>query len=351
MYQFFLDGMLLPVTPEGLTTKISNKNKTISLINEGEINILKDAGLTEVEFDALIPSAQYSFTKYESSFKSPQHFLSRLESLKTSKAPFRFIVIRDLPGGKQLHGTNMQVSLEEYDITESADEGFDSKVSIKLKQYRPYELQEVEVLDSVSVTAPTATREIENSPAPAQTTTYTVVKGDTLWKIAKHFYGDGNQWRAIYEANKSVIGGNPDLIYPGQVLTIPNVTAAKTATVAAEKTAATKTASVKAEEDKNNLSKAYGTRYMVTIKITGKPEYVSGRIEYRNGGTLYKTAIGTARTYTMLADKGSMTHLYASGKNGVNIRVVLATGEWKALGSAHWYVPMEGGVSANIVAM
>ena len=54
---------------------------------------------------------------------------------------------------------------------------------------------------------------------PAQRT-YTVVAGDSLSKIAKRFYGDANQWRRIFEANRDKIQ-NPDLIHPGQVLNIP----------------------------------------------------------------------------------------------------------------------------------
>lgn len=57
--------------------------------------------------------------------------------------------------------------------------------------------------------------------APKSGTTYTVVRGDTLWSIAKRFYGQGSKWPTIYEANKSVIGPNPNLIFPGQVLVIP----------------------------------------------------------------------------------------------------------------------------------
>lgn len=50
--------------------------------------------------------------------------------------------------------------------------------------------------------------------------TYVVVKGDCLWKIAQKFYGSGAQHTRIYNANKDKIK-NPNLIYPGQVLTIP----------------------------------------------------------------------------------------------------------------------------------
>jgi nucleoid-associated protein YgaU len=50
---------------------------------------------------------------------------------------------------------------------------------------------------------------------------YTVVKGDCLWNIAKARYGSGIDYVRIYEANKSVIGDNPDLIYPGTQLVLP----------------------------------------------------------------------------------------------------------------------------------
>lgn len=58
-------------------------------------------------------------------------------------------------------------------------------------------------------------------PAPAQEQTYTVAKGDSLSKIAKKVYGDANQWKRIFEANRDQIE-DPDLIHPGQVLRIPS---------------------------------------------------------------------------------------------------------------------------------
>ncbi len=49
---------------------------------------------------------------------------------------------------------------------------------------------------------------------------YTIVKGDTLSKVAKQFYGDANQYQKIFEANKPMLT-HPDKIYPGQNLRIP----------------------------------------------------------------------------------------------------------------------------------
>lgn len=50
---------------------------------------------------------------------------------------------------------------------------------------------------------------------------YTVVKGDTLWGIATRYYGKGQDWKKIYEANRDIIA-HPDLIYPGQRFKIVN---------------------------------------------------------------------------------------------------------------------------------
>ena len=56
--------------------------------------------------------------------------------------------------------------------------------------------------------------------SPAFASNYTVVKGDSLWSIAKKHLGSGARWVEIYELNKAVIS-NPDQIQVGQVLTVP----------------------------------------------------------------------------------------------------------------------------------
>jgi len=51
---------------------------------------------------------------------------------------------------------------------------------------------------------------------------YTVVSGDTLWKISAQMYGEGSHYMKIFEANTDVLE-HPDRIFPGQVLRIPNL--------------------------------------------------------------------------------------------------------------------------------
>lgn len=59
------------------------------------------------------------------------------------------------------------------------------------------------------------------TPEPAKEPVFhTVVKGDTLWKIAEKTLGKGARYNEIFEANRPMLS-DPDKIYPGQVLRIP----------------------------------------------------------------------------------------------------------------------------------
>jgi len=224
-YDVYLKNCLLPVPPGKIQIKINNQNKTVTLINEGEINILKKTGLTDIEFECEIPQVRYPYAVYKSGFKDAGYFMDIFKELKTSKRPFQFIVCRKFPDGKQLLNTNIKVSLEDYKITEDTKDGFDFKVKFNLKQWRDYGSKAVNI--QISASKPHANvepqRDETTSPEPAIAQSYTVVKGDCLWNIAKRFYGNGSKYTVIYDANRGVVGGNPNLIYPGQVLTIPAV--------------------------------------------------------------------------------------------------------------------------------
>lgn len=224
-YDFYLNKCLLPIAPPKLEIKINNANETITLINEGQVNRLKKAELTDIEFECRIPQVRYPFAVYQSGFQGASYFLDYFESLKTGKKPFQFLVSRTLPNGKVLFSTNIKVSMESYTITEDAKDNFDLLVKIKLKQYREYGTKTVTIKqgDSGPKAEVEETRAAETSPAPASAQTYTVTKGDCLWTIAKKFYGDGAKYQQLYDANKGIVGGNPNLIYLGQVLTIPAV--------------------------------------------------------------------------------------------------------------------------------
>ena len=225
MYIFFLDKMQLPVTPSSLDMKIKSGNKTVTLANGGEINQIKKPELTEITFDALLPNQEYPFAVYKDGFKNAGHFLNQIEKLKKRKTPFQFIVVRTMPDGKPIFDTNIKVTLEDYTITEDAEDyGTDVYVSFNLKQYREYGTRTFKIVKPTpgKPKPPTATKNKGKRPVkkPAKNKIHTVKKGDCLWKISKKYYGKGSLWPTIYKANKKKIK-NPNLIYPGQKFIIP----------------------------------------------------------------------------------------------------------------------------------
>ncbi len=145
MYSFYLDRILLPVAPSKLSIGFKSHNKTLNLMNDGEINILKDPCLLDISFDVLIPNTKYPFSIYESGFELADKYIEKINKLKTDKKPFQFIVTRTKPDGIPIFNTNIKVSLEEYEMSEDAEEGFDIMLSIKLKQYKVYSTKIVKI--------------------------------------------------------------------------------------------------------------------------------------------------------------------------------------------------------------
>lgn len=220
-YEVYIDDMLLPLPPEKIPIKYSGQNKTVNLINGEEVNLIKSFGLAEISIDAVIPQMDYPCAVWDGSIDSAADFLERLQELKDGKSPFEFIVMREGMGGDSLFDTNMDVTLEDYKVTDDVSEGLDIIVSLTMKEYKHYgtKIMNFTIIEDEQAAEPTEQKEDRQGEAP-QEKNYTVVKGDCLWSIAKKQLGNGNRWQEIYNLNRDKIK-NPNLIYPGQVLAMP----------------------------------------------------------------------------------------------------------------------------------
>ena len=132
--------------------------------------------------------------------------------MKNTKKPVRLT----LTGGM---GISMYATIEKFKIKEVGGDPGTIQFDITFKEYREVVMRQIKVnVTTQKARISQSSPRVDNTPA-AQI--YTVKKGDCLWNIAKKFYGSGAKYTVIYNANKGVIGSNPNLIYPGQVYTIP----------------------------------------------------------------------------------------------------------------------------------
>ena len=223
-YEVYLDDIRLPIPPEKIPISYPGQNKTANLINGEEINLVRPAGLAEISLDVVFPQMDYPAAVWDGSVDNAEDFLDHLQDLKESKTPFEFIVIRDGPGRFSSFDTNLDVTLEDYKVSDDVKEGLDLTVSISLKEYRNYGtkiMNFVLVEDQAGTVQAAEESGTERKGEPENAGSYTVVSGDSLWKIAKQLLGNGNRWQELYDLNRDKIS-NPNLIRPGQVLTIPS---------------------------------------------------------------------------------------------------------------------------------
>lgn len=141
-FDFYIDDLLLPITPAKVTTKIKNKNEVVTLLNGEELNLLKKPGLTEFSFEFRVPSEDFPSVK---EYVSPQSVLNKLEDLKANKKSFQFIIIRTPYEPNLNNSVNKKVTVEDYDILEDADNGADLIIQIELKQYIPLKTKVVNI--------------------------------------------------------------------------------------------------------------------------------------------------------------------------------------------------------------
>ena len=214
-YEVYIDDMLLPIPPQKIPIKYPGQNETATLINGEEINITRPPGLAEISIDVVIPQMDYPCASWDGSVEDAEEFISRLQDLKESGDTFEFIVIRDS------FDTNMDVTLEDYNVSDDVKEGLDLVVSLTMKEARHYgtKIMNFAIVPEQPIPA-AASPEPERPAAQPQVKTYTVKSGDCLWNIAKKQLGDGNRWKEIHNLNLDKVS-NPNLIHAGLVLVMP----------------------------------------------------------------------------------------------------------------------------------
>lgn len=219
-YHVFLDVIPLPIAPEKIEISAPNLNKTVNLVDFSEVNILKGMGLKDISFEMLVPSYKYPFANYSFGSMSTAAIISRLEHIKKEGKPVQFIVTR-CRSGKPAWWTNIKVSVEDFTVTEDANNGTDVIISINLKEYKSYSTKTAKVTENADGTieakfdnpreavsgniAPTINLE-QSVLAGAKVVRGTIDAGKTLYNFMKVGFGktDMNFLNKLKELNGNI---------------------------------------------------------------------------------------------------------------------------------------------------
>ena len=204
-------SLRLPVLPPEYTVQSAQNNTVVNVVSLGDVVLKGKRGLRSISFSSFFPM------RYDASYcaftgiKKPKAYVELIESMKRAGA------VKLIITGTSI---NFRCTIESFEWGENDGTG-DIDYTLTLQEYKAPSVSSSSVvkMSETSTSTTEATGETRTEQ-PASGGTYTVKSGDCLSSIARKTTGSSD-WTALYEQNKDVIGSNPNLIYPGQVLTLP----------------------------------------------------------------------------------------------------------------------------------
>ena len=204
----------LPVNPEEIKRSRELNIETYQVLGTGQISVPSHYDLETFTFEAEFPSQRYHYVQ-TSNFRDADYYEKMFRKAQKNLTPIRFIASNGITDD-----ISVKVLVKSVESVEKAGEEGDKYISLTLMEYKAPGKRYVAVVNSTATVKQEETPLAQTSPAVTENKTYTVKSGDTLWGIAKTFYGNGAQYSKIASANTGI--SNPNLIYPGQVLSIPS---------------------------------------------------------------------------------------------------------------------------------
>ena len=198
----------LPVMPSEFERVIGASYDTNTIIGLGDVATFNGNGLAQLSLSSFFPNKQYSFNSY-SNVPKPYDMVSYFKDWKNKGTVVRVILTST--------DINQEMYITNFSYGEKDGTG-DIYYTIDLIEYRPITIPTVKQNNTTQNT----NRPTETTTSNAQKT-HKVKKGDCLWDIAQKYYGKGNQYKKIKEANKTKYPSlaKNNIIYVNWELIIP----------------------------------------------------------------------------------------------------------------------------------
>jgi nucleoid-associated protein YgaU len=195
-----------PVNPEEIAVPGEKLLETVRITNLGEVDFPAGDRISEIRFSSFFP-LEYDpgYCRYVE-LPAPEDAIKQLQAIKDAGKPVR-LIITGLP-------VNMLVLLSALTYSSVGGEPGDIHFEVRLRSYREIKVR------TVGQATPAANQRSRTDGKPVPKV-YVVKSGDTLYTIAKSQLGSGGQWQAIYDANKTAIGPDPNKLTAGTKLVMP----------------------------------------------------------------------------------------------------------------------------------
>lgn len=200
-----------PVNPFGIIVNRTKKYDTADIVDFGEFDISdKGKKIKELSFETLFPKEYDTYCRYIN-IPDPNEVIKELEKWIEQQEPVR-LLITDFD-------FNDLVIISSLNVEERAGETGDKYVSLNFRVWRELKIETIPI-KVTTITVKTVPLK-NNRPTTKSVPKIHIVKyGDTLWGLAKKYYGNGVKWTEIYNKNKTIMGKDPNVIKIGQKLVI-----------------------------------------------------------------------------------------------------------------------------------
>lgn len=203
----------LPANPEEIKRSRKLNVEKYQVLGEGQVSIPTHCGLEEISFEAEFPSQGYHYVEAGAKADA-DHYEKMFRKAQRNMQPVRFIASNGISDD-----ISMMVLVEKAEAVEKAGEEGDKYIALTLLEYKSPGKRYVAVQTPAAVVRQEENAEEAQNPAVTENKTHTVQPEDTLWGLARKYYGNGALYPKIASANPGI--KNPNLIYDGQVLIIP----------------------------------------------------------------------------------------------------------------------------------
>ncbi|MEX8160131.1 LysM peptidoglycan-binding domain-containing protein [Clostridioides difficile] len=202
------DTFRFPVFPSSFEINSKAIVNTSNVLKTGEIAVFGGVGLRTTEISGFFPRNEASYCDY-TSFPSPYDCVNKIQRWMNEGFILRFTITET--------NINFECIITDFQYEEKDCTG-DVYFTLSLKEYKRIQIPsinssdgKIEVVKNVPVTKGFET---------GKQKTHKVVKGDNLWSLSQKYYGNGDLYEKIVEANKELIK-TADIIKEGWVLIIP----------------------------------------------------------------------------------------------------------------------------------